>query len=518
MEDRESSQNSLNQDDSTAGYSLGGACASVPPILMVEIKAGTEIDDFQILDPIGPGGCGMVYRAKQKSISRKVAFKVIHRGQYTQAIIERFNLERKTLGSLNHPNIVSIYGGGEYNGQPYFAMELVDGLPITKYADKNRLSIVDRVKLFLQVLEAVEFAHENGVIHRDIKPSNILVAEKSDGEHLVKVIDFGIAKIVNDGLPLAYATQTGQPIGTPGYMSPEQLGDGDNPIDCGTDIYSLGVLLHELLIGCLPFSPEVLSNQELDAVFSREPESVLLKFNRLNKDEQDRVAFLRNSDSSSFREIIQGDLNQIVIKCLKPIRDFRYLTVRQLIQEILNEKTAEKWEINTPQPVSEKTKIGIHILPDEIIYLNEPQWLVTNKRIVSDTIGYSMSEVRSVEMVDNFSLAIIGYWINRLLMLFGLVCMLVVFYHGIMAKMSEFEVFVLGLIYYAPSWLMGWVLKKLLTCKVQLKIKFVSGTYTLMTSYLRPLSFTGEEVKTHHKNVNIMRSLCLAINQGIISK
>ena len=257
----DSDNNQSENAESTAGYSLGHA--RVPPSQVPEapdIQPGTIIDDFVILNKIGPGGCGIVYKAQQRSVTREVALKLIRPDKAVQGVIERFGQEKNTLGSLNHPKIVNIIAGGktslELGNQHFFAMEYVDGQSITNYSDKHKLSVHKRLELFIQVCEAIEFAHKHEVIHRDIKPANILVAEDVNREPIVKVIDFGIAKIINNGLPFAFATQAGFPIGTPLYMSPEQAGEDPTLVDEGSDIYSLGVLLYELLIGCLPLEVE----------------------------------------------------------------------------------------------------------------------------------------------------------------------------------------------------------------------------------------------------------------------
>ncbi len=210
---------------------------------------------YRLIEKIGEGGMGIVWLARQEHpIRRDVALKVVKPGADSAQVLSRFESERQALAILNHPNIATVFDAGlTDDGRPYFAMEYVAGVAITTFADQHALPIVARLELFLQVCEAVEHAHQKGVLHRDLKPANILVSDR-DGRPLVKVIDFGVAKALAPGLSAeTIETQIGTLVGTPGYMSPEQAGLTESVVDTRTDIYSLGLVLYELLVGALPF-------------------------------------------------------------------------------------------------------------------------------------------------------------------------------------------------------------------------------------------------------------------------
>ena len=214
-------------------------------------KAGDRIGRYKLLQQIGEGGCGVVYMAEQEQpVRRRVALKVIKLGMDTKQVVARFEAERQALALMDHPNIAKVLdAGATETGRPFFVMELVRGIKITGYCDQNKLSAVERLKLFVQVCHALQHAHQKGIIHRDIKPSNILVT-LNDGKPVPKVIDFGIAKATEQRLTdKTVFTAFEQFIGTPAYMSPEQAVMTSLDIDTRTDIYSLGVLLYELLTG-----------------------------------------------------------------------------------------------------------------------------------------------------------------------------------------------------------------------------------------------------------------------------
>ncbi|MEZ6121145.1 MAG: WD40 repeat domain-containing serine/threonine protein kinase [Pirellulaceae bacterium] len=299
-----------------------------------------QIGRYKILEQIGEGGFGMVYMAEQQTpVVRIVALKIIKPGMDTKQVIARFESERQALALMNHPNIAIVLDAGETDsGRPYFVMELVRGLPITEYADEHCLSTHQRLKLFADVCSAIHHAHQKGIIHRDIKPTNILVTTYAD-DPLPKVIDFGIAKATQGRLTeKTVFTQFQQMIGTPAYMSPEQAALSTVDVDTRSDIYSLGVLLYELLTGATPLDSKQLLNSEFDELRRRirevEPIKPSTRISKMTHDDRESLARHRNSRPEKIGRIVRGELDWIVMKAIEKDRTRRYETANSLLTDI----------------------------------------------------------------------------------------------------------------------------------------------------------------------------------------
>ena len=320
-----------------------------PPVMNpLTEKPGDRIGRYKLLERIGEGGCGVVYVAEQtEPVRRRVAIKVIKLGMDTKQVIARFEAERQALALMDHPNIARVLDAGATDtGRPFFVMELVRGVPITEYCDQNNLSTHQRLDLFIKVCQAIQHAHQKGIIHRDIKPSNILVT-LHDGVPVPKVIDFGIAKATEGRLTDATVyTQLHQFVGTPAYMSPEQAEMSGLDIDTRSDIYSLGVLLYELLTGRTPFDPNELVSQGIDAmrktIREKEPLRPSTRFATLQGEELTTTAKRRSTDTSKLMHQLRGDLDWIAMKCLEKDRTRRYETANGLAADLkrhLNNET-----------------------------------------------------------------------------------------------------------------------------------------------------------------------------------
>jgi len=302
-------------------------------------EPGMIIGRYKLLEKIGEGGMAVVYMAEQtKPIRRKVALKIIKLGMDTKSVIARFEAERQALAMMDHPNIAKVLdAGATETGRPYFVMELVTGVSITEYCDKNNLNTKERLALFIQVCNAVQHAHQKGIIHRDIKPTNVMVSQH-EGRPVPKVIDFGIAKAINQKLTeKTLFTRYAHIIGTPAYMSPEQADLGDVDVDTCSDIYSLGVLLYELLTGTTPFSEEELRKAgytEMQRVIrEQEPLKPSTKLSTLGETLTD-IAKYRASTPDLLRKTIRGDLDWIVMKTLEKNRTRRYETANALAEDV----------------------------------------------------------------------------------------------------------------------------------------------------------------------------------------
>ena len=311
-------------------------------------RPGDRIGPYKLLEQIGEGGFGVVWVAEQeKPVRRRVALKIIKPGMDTREVIARFEQERQALAMMDHPNIARVLDAGATPlGRPYFVMELVRGTRITEFCDHAKLSTADRLRIFIAVCHAVQHAHQKGIIHRDLKPSNILVT-LHDGVPVPKVIDFGIAKATQQQrlTDLTIYTRFEQMIGTPLYMSPEQAEMSGLDIDTRSDIYSLGVLLYELLVGRTPFDPETLMKRGLDeirrVVREQEPQKPSTFISTMALDLRTDVAQHRQTDGTKLIGQIRGDLDWIVMKALEKDRVRRYETATSLAEDIQRHLVSE---------------------------------------------------------------------------------------------------------------------------------------------------------------------------------
>jgi serine/threonine protein kinase len=303
-------------------------------------RLSSMIGRYKLLEKIGEGGCGSVYMAEQQEpVRRRVALKVVKLGMDTKSVIARFEAERQALAMMDHPNIARVLDAGATDtGRPFFVMELVRGVKITDYCDQNHLDTGRRLDLFVQICRAIQHAHQKGIIHRDIKPSNILVT-LHDGVPVPKVIDFGIAKATEARLTeKTVFTGYAQFIGTPAYMSPEQAEMSGLDIDTRSDIYSLGVLLYELLTGRTPFDGRQLLESGIDemrrTLREREPQRPSHMLNTLSGEELHSTAQQRQSEAPKLVSLMRGDLDWIVMKALEKDRTRRYETANGLGMDI----------------------------------------------------------------------------------------------------------------------------------------------------------------------------------------
>jgi serine/threonine protein kinase/WD40 repeat protein len=302
-------------------------------------KSGDCIGRYKLVEKIGEGGCGVVYMAEQEQpLRRTVALKVIKLGMDTRGVIARFEAERQALALMDHPNIAKVLDAGATDaGRPYFVMEMVRGTRITDYCEQNRLPIRQRLELFMQVCQAIQHAHQKGVVHRDIKPSNILVTLQ-DGGPVPKVIDFGIAKATEARLTeKTLLTEFHSFMGTPAYMSPEQAGMKAD-IDTRSDVYSLGVLLYELVTGTTPFDAEALVRHGLEhcrrTIRESEPVRPSTRVAAMTDERLQSTAVSRQSDAARLLLVLRGDLDWIIMKCLEKDRARRYATANDLFEDV----------------------------------------------------------------------------------------------------------------------------------------------------------------------------------------
>jgi serine/threonine protein kinase len=335
----------LRSNDRAGGFLEKPADATIGEVRIKATageKAGDQVGRYKLVQQIGEGGCGVVFLAEQQEpVVRRVALKVVKPGMDTKSVIARFEAERQALALMDHPNIAHVFdAGATASGRPYFVMELVEGVKITDYCDQHALPIEARLKLFVQVCDALQHAHQKGIIHRDIKPSNILVTTGADGKPAPKVIDFGIAKATT-GQQLTdktIFTALEMLIGTPAYMSPEQAALTTSDVDTRTDIYSLGVLLYELLTGTTPFDTRALLKAGLDEVRrvirDEEPARPSTRLSTMVSDDLTNFSKHHGADPPKLIREMRGELDWIVMKALEKDRQRRYQTSNSLAEDI----------------------------------------------------------------------------------------------------------------------------------------------------------------------------------------
>ncbi|CAG0964325.1 eukaryotic-like serine/threonine-protein kinase [Phycisphaerales bacterium] len=294
-----------------------------------EAAPGTIIGSFRIVERLGEGGFGSVYLAEQtEPLKRRVALKILKLGMDTRRIVRRFLAERQVLAMMEHPNIArAIDAGSTPRGRPYFVMEYVPGVPLTRFADRERLGVRERLEVFLSACDAVAHAHQKGIIHRDLKPANLLV-ESSDGRSALKVIDFGIAKVLAADAERTTSAELLRPMGTPEYMSPEQAAPGATAVDTRSDIYSLGAVLYELLTGELPRPKPPGAGAPCDTAWALPPST------RVVRADNQSAAAARRLHTRALARGLRGDLDWVTLKALAPEPDQRYGTCAELAADI----------------------------------------------------------------------------------------------------------------------------------------------------------------------------------------
>ena len=333
--------------DSLLDRASTGRHVTVPQTEGISIseRPGTRIGPYKLLEKIGEGGMGVVYMAEQEEpVARRVALKIIKPGMDTQQVIARFEAERQALAMMDHPNIAKVFDVGTTDsGRPYFVMELIHGIPVTQFCDQQHLTARERLGLFIPICQAVQHAHQKGIIHRDIKPSNILIA-LYDGRPVPKVIDFGVAKAVSQKLTeKTMFTGLGQIVGTLEYMSPEQAQSNQLDIDTRSDVYSLGVVLYELLTGDTPFDKQRLRSSAWDEMLRiiREEEPPKPSTKLSSSETLASVAANRKIEPAKLSALVRGELDWIVMKALEKDRTRRYETASGFaadVQHYLNDE------------------------------------------------------------------------------------------------------------------------------------------------------------------------------------
>ncbi|NUP95176.1 MAG: tetratricopeptide repeat protein [Planctomycetaceae bacterium] len=375
-------------------------------------QAGAQIGRYRLLELIGEGGMGTIWMAEQREpVRRRVALKLIKIGLDTRQVIARFEAERQALAMMEHPNIAKVLDAGATElGRPYFVMEYIKGVPILEYCDREQVDTRARLELFAKVCQAIQHAHQKGVIHRDIKPSNVLVT-LHDGVPVPKVIDFGIAKATNAELTSkTLFTEHRQMVGTPAYMSPEQAEMGGLDIDTRSDIYSLGVLLYELLTGTTPFDIKALLEsgfgEMLRAIREDEPHKPSTRISSLGETGT-RMALQRNVDLKRLSGMLRGDIDWIVMKCLEKDRTRRYETANGLAADIQRHLNDEPVTAGAPSAAYRLQKfVRRHrgkVLAGSAIAL----------ALVLGVIGTSVALVRALEEKERADAAVLAEGLAR---------------------------------------------------------------------------------------------------------
>ncbi len=308
-------------------------------------KEGDEVGHYKLLTPLGSGGFGTVWLAKRMSdFEQMVAIKVVKLGMDSQAVLERFGQEMQLLALMDHPHVAKVFDAGTTpSGRPFFVMERVDGQPLTRYADEHRLTIEERLRLFLQVCDAIQYAHHKEIVHRDLKPSNILVAADGSGGANAKVIDFGVAQALTRRMSEhTVHAESGQMIGTPEYMSPEQA-QGSEDVDGRSDVYSLGVILYELLVGVTPFDGKRLRSNgqsEIQRIIREDdPPTPSVRLSAIHCDGSEharRIAQFRRATPHRLASVVRRELGWIPMKAMSKERDDRYATPEALADDVRN--------------------------------------------------------------------------------------------------------------------------------------------------------------------------------------
>ena len=340
---------SVRAADTAVGKVKSVAGADAPSTASATLPRGARIGPYEIVRELGRGGFGVVYLAEQREpVRRRVALKVVSSSAAAKDLLQRFEAERQVLAQLDHPGIARILEAGRAeDGSPFFAMDYFDGLPLSAYCDEHRLSVDARLSLFVAVCGAIHHAHQRCVVHRDLKPGNVLVDEKA-GEPLPHVIDFGLAKAIRGTIDVdnPSTTEFGRLLGTPEYMSPEQA--AGMPVDTRTDVYSLGVILYELLTGALPFSSQMLRERGLASVVKVLNEAIPKRPSLMLADDDTARAQLRQSTTRDLCRRLRGDLDEITMACLHKDRERRYASVAELAADVRRHLAHEPISVGPP--------------------------------------------------------------------------------------------------------------------------------------------------------------------------